>query len=128
MSTVEDAQPSAADVAVNSAASNRAEARYYRLFSRLGAMVFELAPDGRILSINDAVQKATGYHPADLQSAYNLPSASQGNGQTVAIVDAYDDPNAEADLGVYRSTFGLPACTTGNGCFKKVNQEGQQGN
>src|SRR6266436_1267855 len=69
-----------------------------------------------------------GYHPADLQSAYNLPSASQGNGQTVAIVDAFDDPNAEADLGVYRSTFGLPACTTGNGCFKKVNQKGQQGN
>lgn len=69
-----------------------------------------------------------GYHPADLQSAYNLPSASQGNGQTVAIVDAYDDPNAEADLGVYRSTFGLPPCTTGNGCFKKVNQKGQQGN
>src|SRR5258706_9250290 len=68
------------------------------------------------------------YHPADLQSAYNLPSGSQGKGQTVGIVDAFDDPNAEADLGVYRSTFGLPACTTGNGCFKKVNQKGQQGN
>lgn len=65
-----------------------------------------------------------GYHPADLQSAYKLPSSSAGSGQTVAIVDAYDDPNAEADLGVYRSTFGLPACTTGNGCFKKVDETG----
>jgi hypothetical protein len=68
----------------------------------------------------------SGFKPADLVSAYNLPS-SGGEGMTVAIVDAQDDPNAEADLGVYRSTFGLPACTTSNGCFKKVNQEGVQG-
>lgn len=67
-----------------------------------------------------------GYGPADLQSAYNLPSAG-GNGQLVAIVDAGDDPNAEADLAVYRKTYGLPPCTTANGCFEKVNQEGQQG-
>ena len=42
----------------------------------------------------------------------------------MAIVDAYDDPTAEADLGVYRSRFGLPACTTANGCFRKVNETG----
>jgi len=65
-----------------------------------------------------------GYHPADLQSAYKLPSSSAGSGQTVAIVDAFDDPNAEANLGVYRSTFGLSPCTTANGCFKKVDQNG----
>ncbi|HET9095181.1 MAG TPA: S53 family peptidase [Candidatus Baltobacteraceae bacterium] len=66
----------------------------------------------------------TGYNPADLQSAYALPSSSAGSGQTVAIVDAYNDPNAESDLGTYRSQFGLPACTTANGCFKKVDQNG----
>ncbi len=66
----------------------------------------------------------SGYVPADLQSAYSLPSSTAGNGQTVAIVDAYNDPNAEADLGVYRSQFGLSACTTANGCFKKVSQTG----
>jgi subtilase family serine protease len=65
-----------------------------------------------------------GYAPADLQSAYNLPSTTAGSGQTVAIVDAYDDPNAESDLAVYRSQFGLPPCTTANGCFKKVNENG----
>lgn len=67
-----------------------------------------------------------GYGPSDLQSAYALASesVSNGGGQTVAIVDAYDDPTAESDLGVYRSQYGLSACTTANGCFKKVNQNG----
>jgi hypothetical protein len=66
----------------------------------------------------------SGLGPADLQSAYKLPSASAGAGQTVAIVDAFDDPKAEADLATYRSQFGLPPCTTANGCFRKVNQTG----
>lgn len=65
----------------------------------------------------------SGYGPTDLQGAYALP-ASAGAGATVAIIDAYDDPNAEADLATYRSQYGLPACTTANGCFKKVDQNG----
>jgi hypothetical protein len=68
-----------------------------------------------------------GFGPADLQSAYNLGSAVRAGGgkdRTVAVVDANDDPTAEADLAVYRSTYGLPACTTANGCFRKVNQTG----
>jgi subtilase family serine protease len=52
----------------------------------------------------------SGWAPADLQSAYRLPSTG-GAGQTVAIVDAYDNPNAESDLAVYRAQFGLPPCT-----------------
>jgi len=70
----------------------------------------------------------SGYNPPDLQSAYNLPPNTATtwtpNGKTVAIVDAYDDPKAESDLGVYRSKESLPACTTSNGCFRKVNQSG----
>lgn len=66
----------------------------------------------------------TGYGPADLQTAYALPSLVAGAGQTVAVVAAYDAPTAEADLAVYRSHFGLPACTTANGCFRKVDQRG----
>ena len=65
-----------------------------------------------------------GYNPADLHSAYKLPSTSAGTGLTVAIVDAFDDPGAESDLAVYRSQFSLPACTTANGCFRKVAQDG----
>jgi subtilase family serine protease len=69
-----------------------------------------------------ATSGPSGYNPADLRAAYVLGSG--GAGQTVAIVDAYDDPNAESDLTVYRAKFGLPACTTANGCFRKVNQSG----
>ena len=64
-----------------------------------------------------------GYAPNDLLSAYSLPQ-NGGSGQTVAIVDAYDDPSAEADLSVYRAQYGLPACTTLNGCFRKVDEWG----
>jgi subtilase family serine protease len=76
-----------------------------------------------------ATSGPSGFGPADLQTAYKLTtaSASAGATQTVAIVDAYDDPNAEADMGVYRSTFGLGACTTANGCFSKVNGAGVKG-
>jgi subtilase family serine protease len=65
-----------------------------------------------------------GYGPADLQAAYALPSATGGSGQTVGIVDAFDAPSAESDLATYRAQFGLPPCTTANGCFRKVNQDG----
>ncbi len=65
---------------------------------------------------------ANGYAPADLASAYKL--APGGAGRTVAIVDAYDNPTVEADLAVYRARFGLAACTTANGCFRKVDQRG----
>jgi hypothetical protein len=65
----------------------------------------------------------SGYGPSDLRSAYNLP-ATGGSGETVAIVDAYDNPQAEADLAIYRQQFGLSACTTANGCFRKVAQDG----
>jgi|HubBroStandDraft_2_1064218.scaffolds.fasta_scaffold06388_5 hypothetical protein len=62
-----------------------------------------------------------GYAPSDLQTAYGLmaDSKNKGGGQTVAIVDAYDDPNAVSDLNAYRSRYGLPACTVSSGCFTK---------
>jgi hypothetical protein len=65
----------------------------------------------------------TGLGPSQIQSAYKLSGIASG-GKTVAIVDAYDDPNAASDLATFRSTYGLPACTTANGCFKKVSQTG----
>ena len=65
----------------------------------------------------------TGLGPSQIQSAYKLAGLTSG-GKTVAIVDAFDDPNAASDLATFRSTYGLPACTTANGCFKKVNENG----
>lgn len=59
----------------------------------------------------------------DVVKAYRLDT-TRGAGQTIAIVDAFDNPNVEKDLAVYRSAFGLSSCTTANGCFRKVNQRG----
>jgi subtilase family serine protease len=68
----------------------------------------------------------SGYSPANLRDAYKI-TGSGSSSTIVAIVDAYGYKNAESDLGVYRAQFGLPACTTANGCFKKLNQNGVQG-
>ncbi len=66
----------------------------------------------------------SGLGPADFQDAYDLPSSDHGKGVTVAVVDAFHNPKAEADLAVYRSTYGLPPCTTDNGCFKEITSAG----
>jgi subtilase family serine protease len=82
---------------------------------------------GRTNILNNAqpaLDVPEGLQPKDLQAAYALPSATAGKGQTIAIVDAYNDPKAEQDMAVYRATFGLPPCTTANGCFKKVDEHG----
>jgi subtilase family serine protease len=84
-----------------------------------------VAVNTTIPSLDNPTEPASlipGLHPADLIGAYSLPS--QNPGQLVAIVDAYDDPTAEYDLGVYRATFGLKTCTVDNGCFRKVNEHG----
>lgn len=65
----------------------------------------------------------SGYGPSAIRSAYKLP-ATGAKGRTVAVVDAFDDPTAEKDLAKYRKHYGLKPCTTANGCFKKINQNG----
>jgi subtilase family serine protease len=63
-----------------------------------------------------------GFGAPDLQAAYNLPSSTKGAGQIVAIVDAYDNPNAATDLAAYRSEFNL-----GKAKFVKYNEKGEKG-
>jgi subtilase family serine protease len=66
-----------------------------------------------------------GLAPATIKSVYSFPTTSTaGAGTTIAIVDAYDDPTAESDLATFSSQYGLPPCTTANGCFRKVSQTG----
>jgi subtilase family serine protease len=92
-----------------------------------------LTRDGQV--VTNATPR--GYGPSELKSAYTLPSPAQGwPQQTVAIVDAYDDPNAVADVSVYRAQFGLGACgadksvsgcTFGNGAtIRKVSETGSK--
>src|SRR5262249_19766577 len=61
-----------------------------------------------------------GYTPSQIQHGYGFDQIkAQGEGQTIAIVEAFDHPKIEDDLAVFTSTFNLPPCTTANGCFHK---------
>lgn len=68
----------------------------------------------------------SGFTPADIQAKYGLPSATSvaAGAPLLVVVSAYDTPNAENDLNVYRKQFGLPPCTSATGCFKRVNSSG----
>jgi len=77
-----------------------------------------------------AAAAPTGFGPADLQSAYGIDPTKLATSAVpiVAITDAFGYPNLEADLAIYRQTYGLPACTVANGCLKivGVNAQGTQ--
>ena len=83
-----------------------------------------------LITAAKASEGAHGLRPQDLRGAYfpgEQADAPVPEPQTIALVDAYDDPNAEADLEVYDHEFSLPSCTEANGCFEKVNQVGETG-
>jgi subtilase family serine protease len=92
-----------------------------RAGGKLRCFARAIGPQGR--SGPQIMAGPTGLGPSQIQSAYKLAGLS-GGGRTVAIVDAYDDPNAASDLATYRQAYGLSACTTANGCFKQVNESG----
>lgn len=71
-----------------------------------------------------ATTTPSGYSPSDLRTAYAFPSVTGGPVRTVAVVTAYDDPDAASDLAAYRSQYALSSCTVANGCFKQVSQTG----
>jgi Subtilase family len=108
-----------------------------RLVARTPAARARTHPLGMTSSAKIGVKKASECHaayaascfaPQALRDAYfpgEQPDAPISQPQTIALIDAYNDPNAEADLEVYDQEFGLPPCTKANGCFKKVNQNGQ---
>ena len=76
---------------------------------------------------NGGAGPAYGLQPAMVRHAYGFDLVTnQGAGQTIGIVDAYDDPNIEADLAVFSKQFGLAACTSSNGCFRKVYAAGRK--
>ncbi len=78
----------------------------------------------RAAGFTAAVAAPAGWGAKDIEAAYKLP-VSKNPRQTVAVVDAYDTPNLESYLNTYRKEYGLPPCTTANGCFRKVNQDGK---
>ncbi len=84
------------------------------------------AANGATPAATNKTPVAGGLTPALLHAAYSLPTATfPSSQQTVAVVDAFNDPTAESDLAVYDKEFGLPACTTSNGCFRKLDEQGK---
>ena len=82
---------------------------------------------------NNFASEPSGLTPFQMKSAYGYNRIpNQGQNMIIGIADACDDPNLEADLGVFSTEFNLPACTTQNGCFTKIEQDnlcsGHQGN
>lgn len=75
-----------------------------------------------------AAEGSYGLRPQDLRDAYypadtELPEAPTP--QTIALVDAYNDPGARTDLQAYENEFGLTKCpATSSSCFEQVNQQG----
>ncbi|MBF4162221.1 S53 family peptidase [Nocardioides acrostichi] len=123
---------SAAPAAVASSASPTGQMHSQRLCSSAAAAKQSVATaacgakivvNGKGNRLASTTPPSTGLTPAGLQDAYKLTGLTSG-GRTVAIVDAYGYPNLERDLATYRSQFGLPACTTANGCLKIVDQNG----
>ncbi len=78
---------------------------------------------GVLIEPGGAHSTYAGLSAGDLEKAYDLPSSTKGKGQIVAVVDAYDNPDAATDFAAYRSGMGLPA-----GTLDKYNQEGSQSN
>jgi hypothetical protein len=82
------------------------------------------------IAAGSPAQGAYGFGPQQLRNAYfpgEEPRAPASQPQTIALVDPYNDLDAEADLAVYDEAFSLPACTTANGCFEQVNANGESG-
>lgn len=95
-------------------------------YARCTALVAVHAGSTQALSVNPDANPpgdSPPYAPSDLHNAYALPYTAPGT-PTVAIVDAYNDPNLASNLATYRSEWGLTACTTSSGCLKIVNQTG----
>lgn len=80
----------------------------------------------------------TGLPPSAIQSVYHLsglsPNSNAGAGQIIAIVDAFNDPHALADLNVFNAEYGYPAlsaCTSltqAGACFEVQEPSGKPAN
>ncbi len=104
------------------------------------APIFATPPEGFALNPIRVMKRSNatplGLTPSQIRHAYGLDlltcsftgtfgsTSLCGNGQKIGIVDAFDDPGIESDLGTFDSAFGLPACTSANGCFLKLTPQG----
>ncbi len=109
----------------------RLEAKTAPLRARIQALAARPGPQAPLAKASQcaALYASSCLTPQNLQQAYfpgEAPEAPASEPQTIALVDAYNDLNAEADLNTYSNEFGLPACTEENGCFSKVGESGSE--
>ena len=77
----------------------------------------QIAAEQNLQVLSQVASTPTGYTPQQIQNAYGINQITfsdgtvvgNGKGQTVAIVDAYNDPNITSDLTKFDSEFGLSA-------------------
>ncbi len=84
-------------------------------YARTGLEHFQARPPTHIKA--HSATGPIGLTPDQIRAVYNLPA--HGGSGTIAIVGAYDAPTIEADLAVFSKQFGLPVCSSANGCFEK---------
>lgn len=95
-------------------------------------LIQPIAPEGFAVPTYHAIPAASpatpaGLYPSVVRRFYGFERLpGNGAGQTIAIIDAYDDPSIESNLKVFTTQFGLPECTTANGCFTKAYSNGYQ--
>jgi subtilase family serine protease len=104
----------------NAMLAGRGTAAVCQKYGHCAARILTVAP-GSSKPLTTTVP--AGYGPADFAKAYNLP-AGAGQKGTIAILDEGAFPTLESTLNTYRTTYGLPACTSASGCFKQVNEYG----
>jgi hypothetical protein len=80
-------------------------------------------PDGVQPAVAVGNGPTGGYAPRDLAALYGYSRSAGGKGQTIGIVDWFDDPTALADLNHFNAHYGLPAETAAS--FRKVNEKGK---
>ena len=107
--------------------------RYGRLMTRAcpdeapgGAScnLWELGPAAPGVFVPGDIQGGvTAWGANDLASAFDVPTTLPTSA-TVAVVSGSHNPNLESDLQVYRNAYGLPTCSTANGCLRIVNATG----
>lgn len=111
----------------NSAAAGYARSHAWMIMPAEGSSPAAVRGPGQPSSTCTPAGGGCYYLPSDIVTAYAVNSIANGNGgagMTVAIVDAFYNPQTEADLGVYNSAFGLPGCTISGGCLTILNQNG----
>ena len=71
---------------------------------------FKIVPEADSAAPSAVVTVPTGFSPQQMRAAYGinkLPTNITGAGQTIAIIDAYNNPNVKADFAYYDNYYGI---------------------